>query len=203
MTALLVGLSTALAPPPDYRSELGQRLAADVRRVAEAEGLDAAISLAAAIEDDVGALVDVRYEAALARNRAGRIEPAIAAYTRVLELDPDHIGALYDRGELWLVDGQPENRARAHADLEHAQRLRPDHWAVHYRLAQLAGQEGDFRKMEQTLVQSVQNGLAVGLLLEDPAWQTLFADPDAGPVLTRIVRIYGDHRDQERLPHAP
>jgi len=181
----------SLAPAPDYRAELGQRLAGEVHIVAEVDSLDAAIELAARIEDEVGALVPVRYEAALARNRAGLIGPAIQAYGRVLELEPDHVGALYDRSELWLVAGTEAERARAKTDLERAETLRPDHWAVPYRLALLAGQRGESNALEAAMTRSIRTGLDLDLLAQDPAWLPLLRSEQTGPALRRIVGTYG------------
>ncbi len=213
--AALVGVSIAalgpvlvgMAPAPDYRAELGQRLAGEVHIVAETDSLNAAIELAARIEDEVGALVPVRYEAALARNRAGLIGPAIQAYGRVLELDPNHVGSLYDRAELWLVAGSDADRARAKADLEHTETLRPDHWAVPYRLALLAGQQGDASALEAAVVRAIRAGLDLNLLAQDPAWLPLLRSEQTGPALRRIVVTYGSDalvRDlKERIEGVP
>lgn len=189
------------APAPDYRAELGARLAASVRAVATAEGLDAAVDRAAEIEDQVGPLVAVRYEAALAMNQAGNIQPAIRAYGTVLELAPDHTGALYDRGELWQLTGNPTDRARARHDLEHAESLRPDHWAVPYRLALLAGQDTDARGMSAALTRSLRAGLDLGLLASDPAWRPLLIHPKTGPSILRFARTYGATSLVQQLEH--
>jgi len=179
------------APAPDYRAELGARFARQVRAVAAAEGLDAAIERAANIEDQVGPLTAVRYEAALAMNQAGKIRPAIHAYDRVLEHDPDHVAALYDRGELLLIAGTPADRNRARADLERAEALRPDHWAVPYRLALLAAQDGDGTEMTAALTRSLRSGLELGLLASDPAWHPILRSAQTGPGLLRFARTYG------------
>lgn len=197
--------AVSAAPAPDYRAELGARLAAQVRAVSATDGLDAAIARAAEIEDHVGPLVAVRYEAALARNQAGAIRPAILAYGRVLELDPHHVGALYDRGELLVVAGTPADRARARSDLEQAEQLRPDHWAVPYRLALLSGQDGDAPEMLAALTRSLATGLDLGLLAQDPAWRPLLAADRTGPGLLRFARTYGTSalvRELERLGQA-
>lgn len=197
---LLFALAAALAPAPDYPAELGARLAAEVRAVAETDS-EAAIALAARIETDVGALTAVRYEAALVRNRAGLIRPAIEAYTRVLELDPDHVGALYDRGELRLIaqSDDPTARARAKADLQRAAELRPDHWAVHYRLAVLAAQEGEADVMESALLTALTHGMAPSLLLQDPAWRPFLVAEPAASRLRRLLRTHGSSDENTQL----
>lgn len=194
--------AVCLAPAPDYRAELGARLAAHVQHVADVEGLDAAIRFAAEVEDDVGSLVDVRYQAALARNQAGHIGPAIKAYGRVLALDPDHVGALYDRAELWLVAGSSEDRVQARADLERAEVLRPDHWAVPYRLALLAGQNQQTAQLEAAMTRSISAGLDLRLLLQDPAWLPLLRREATGGVLRRIVATYGSEALLRELEDA-
>ena len=201
-TGPILMATVGLAPAPDYRAELGQRLAAQVHMVADIEGLDAAIRFAAEVEDAVGALVEVRYQAALARNQAGHIRPAIKAYGRVLELDPDHVGALYDRAELWLVAGTDADRIQARADLERAEALRPDHWAVPYRLALMAGQEQQTAQLEAAMTRSIRAGLDLRLLLQDPAWLPLLRSEVTGGVLRRIVITYGSEALLRELEDA-
>jgi len=200
IVALALGL-TAIggAPEPDYRAELGARLAAEVRALATAQSLDAAIERAVEIEDHVGPLVAVRYEAALARNQAGSIRPALVAYDQVLALDPDHIGALYDRGELLAVAGTEADRQQARTDLERAEQLRPDHWAVPYRLALLSARDHDARGMADALTRSLRAGLDLGLLANDPAWRAVLTHPDTGPTLLRFARTYGSDRLVQQL----
>ena len=202
-TPLLLLAFGSDAPAPDYRSELGVRYAGELRLLADREGVEAAMVRAAEIESHVGPLLEVRYEAALARNQAGAIRPAIQAYGRVLALDPDHVGALYDRGELWLVAGSPADRSKARADLERAETLRPDHWAIPYRLALLAGQEQDQEAMVDALTRALRSGLELGLLATDPAWNTLLRDAESRPVLIRFVRTYGSDALVQELERRP
>ena len=187
---LLLGLGGG-APTPDYRAELGARYAAESRRLASTDGLDAAADRAAQIDSQVGAFVQVRYEAALARNRAGEIRQAIQSYTRVLDLDPNHVGALYDRGELLLVAGADSDRVAARRDLEQAEKLRPDHWAVPYRLALLAAQDQNPSEMTNALSRALSNGMDLDLLATDPAWDTVLRQAQTGPILLRFARTYG------------
>jgi len=146
--------------------------------------------------------VAVRYEAALARNRAGHIGPAIQAYGRVLDLDSDHVGALYDRAELWLVAGSDTDRQQARADLERAETLRPDHWAVPYRLALLAGQDGQADRLEAAMTRSIRAGLDLDILLQDPAWLPVLRSETTGSVVRRIVRTYGSDALDRALEEA-
>ena len=133
----------------------------------------------------------MRYEAALARNRAGEIRQAIQSYTRVLDLDPNHVGALYDRGELLLVAGADSDRVAARRDLEQAEKLRPDHWAVPYRLALLAAQDQNPSEMTNALSRALSNGMDLDLLATDPAWDTVLRQAQTGPILLRFARTYG------------
>ncbi|HCH64352.1 MAG: hypothetical protein CL927_12395 [Deltaproteobacteria bacterium] len=186
----LIGFGSG-APSPDYRAELGARYAAEVRRLGSSGQLEAAMKRAAEVEAQVGPFVQVRYEAALARNQAGAIRAAIEAYGQVLALDPDHVGALYDRGELLLVAGTTADRVTARRDLEHAEALRPDHWAVPYRLALLAAQDQDSIEMANALTRALRNGLELGLIGTDPAWDPILRGDRTGPALMRFVRTYG------------
>ena len=208
LPALLIAVRLAGtgAPPPDYRAELAARYAQELRLLAQRDGAEAVTDRAAQIESEVGPLVAVRYEAALAQNQAGLIPRALRSYGQVLELDPDHVGALYDRGELLLVGGAEADRARARSDLQRAESLRPDHWAVPYRLALLAGRDGLHQDMSEALTRSLRAGLDPGLLATDPAWDSVLRNPQTGPALLRFARTYGSDalvRQLERRTGTP
>ena len=148
-----------------------------------------AVTFTRRFEETVGASADLIYERAYALNRQGEVDDALDAYGEALKLDPDHAAARYDRGELYLAQGED---AAARADLEAAARLRPDHWAAWFRLAQLDARAGDPEGMEAHLIEALRQGFDLGLLVADPHWRAWFQDPRLGPVLTRLVTVYGD-----------
>ena len=184
---IAAGPARALRPEPDARAALDEALAARVEALAGRDPA-AAVAFARQIDGQVGALPAVRYELALTLNRQGELRAAREACDGVLELQPDHAAALYDRGELALLLG---DRAAARADLTRAAALRPRHWAVHYRLALLAAEDGDPTALEAALVMALRHGMDLRLLLDDPAWAPALSDPRAGPALRRVIVVYG------------
>lgn len=197
---LLLSAGARAAPPaPDYGEELGERLAAEVdRRSAEDPGGAAAWGERALRR--VGALNPLRYATALAWNRSGDREAALRLYDAVIADDPEHRGALYDRAELRLLLG---DRAGAEADLARLLRLPPVHWATHFRLAQLAAERGDPAAFEAALMDALRVGFELRTLTLDPAWRAWLQHPALGPVLTRIVTVYGNEDLLLQLRSAP
>lgn len=194
---LIIPAALALRPAPDVRDEVETVLAT---AVAGARDPAAAHALAERVEDRVGVFAQVRYEAALAWNRAGELDRARRGYDAVLATDPDHAAALYDRGEIALLQG---NRAAARTDLEAAAALRPDHWVVYYRLAWLELDEGHTAAGEDQLLEALHRGMELRMLVEDPGWRTLLKRPEARRAIERMIVVYGSDallKDLEALP---
>ena len=187
--ALATGSAHALRPPPDYRQELHQAAAAQIELLAAQGRVEEAEDLGARFLRRVEPSAAVHYELGLLQNRLGDLDGALRHYSAAIALDPDHVAARYDRGELLLVRGQVEE---ARADLERAAALRPDHWVVHFRLAELAGERGDLDGMEAHLMEALRHGFPLGTLVQDATWRRWAADPERGPILSRIIVVYGD-----------
>ena len=90
-------------------------------------------------------LPPVRLEAALAHERAGRMEQAEAAYNRLLQRDPDNAQVLYHLGSLLARSGR---QAQALEALEKAAASAPEVAAVHLNLGNLLYLQG---RMEEAL----------------------------------------------------
>lgn len=197
LTGLLVGApAQAARPPPDYRESLVKGAAAQAEAL-NAEGrYDDAIDLGRRFQRAVEPAAPVAYEVGYALNRKGDIDAAIRAYSEAIDLDPSLATARYDRGELLMLKGRV---AEARQDFEAALKSRPDHWAVHFRLADLAGRDGDPQGLETHLMEALRNGMDPHTLLDDPHWRDWFADPTLGPVLRRVVLLYGDRSLLEGL----
>lgn len=176
-------------PPTDYRQELHQGAAAQVNALAGRNQIDDALDFGKRFNRRIEPAADVFYELGLIYNLKGQEEFALQQYDQALEINPDLAAARYDRGELLLKMDQIE---QATADLEAAARLAPEHWVVHFRLAELAGQRNDPPAMERHLVDAIRHGFALRTLLRDQTWRGWIDHPELGPVITRMIIVYGD-----------
>jgi len=193
---LLVGAALAAREPADYREELFHAAAAQVEALNADGRYEDALALAKRFQRGVEPSAAVGYEAAYALNRMAKLDDALEAYGEVIALDPNDAAARYDRGELLIAMGRADE---AREDLEVAARLRPDHWAAHFRLAEIAGHDGDTTAFEEHLMAALRQGFDLHTLLADPTWRGWFHDPKLGPVLRKLVIVYGDESMLEGL----
>ena len=193
---ILLGAALAAREPPDYREELFRAAAAQVEALNADGRYEDALALAKRFQKGVAPSSEVGYEAAYALNRMAKLDEALSAYGEVIALDPDNAAARYDRGELLIAMGRPD---QAREDLEVAARLRPDHWAAHFRLAEIAGHDGDVQAFQEHLMAALRQGFDLHTLLADPTWRAWFRDPKLGPVLRKLVVVYGDESMLEGL----
>lgn len=190
------GPARATRDPQDYRARLHQDAAAQAE-VLNAQGRQAeAVDLCEAHVRVLGEDAAVLYEWAFALNALGRLDRAEEVYGQVLARDPRHAAAAYDRAELRLARGDVEGAAQ---DLQVAAQERPDHWAAHFRLAEVAALRQDPVAFEAALMAALGNGLDLRSLGPDPDWQGFARDPEIGPVLVRILSVYGDPATLEQL----
>ncbi len=185
--ALCLGAARAAREPDDYRADLMAGAATRISRLSESGALEDAIALAERFQRQVEPSAPVTYEIAYALNRMGRRAEAIATYTKALALDPEHSASLYDRGELYLLEGRID---LAQADFERAVVLVPNHWAVHFRLAELAARAHDTASFESHLTDAVRNGFDFRTIVRDPNWRGWARDPELGKVITKLVVLY-------------
>lgn len=204
MVLWVCGMAMASRPPPDYRQELHQTAAAQVEHLANRGDIDGAFAFGERFVRRVEQAPAVLYEMALLHNRMGQYDQALPLYDMVLSIDADHAAARYDRGELLLARG---DISRAQRDLEAAARLAPNHWVVHFRLAELAAEQQNPTATEMHLLNAVRHGFALETLEQSPSWMRWLHDPELGPVITRIVLMYGEPSLLDRLlntsPVAP
>jgi tetratricopeptide (TPR) repeat protein len=186
---LPLALAAAEVPPPDYRDALMEAAAAQVAVLAKDEGLDAARDFAKKWERTVGEDARVAYEVGLAARLSGEQGLARDELDRALKLDPALVTARYDRGEMLLSAGDLEGAAE---DFRAVVAARPEHWAGHFRLADLAARNKDVRAFEAHLLDALRNGFAVRDVARDPRWHGYLADAELGPVLRRLVIVYQD-----------
>jgi hypothetical protein len=78
----------------------------------------------------------------------------------------------------------------------------PDHWAVHFRLAELAARDHDTARFESHLTDAVRNGFDFRTIATDPNWRSWARDPELGKVITKLVVLYSQE-DLLELLQAP
>lgn len=185
----LAGPAAAEIPPPDYRDTLMAAAADEVTRLAQEQGLEAAVAFAERWERQVGKDARVVYELGLASRLAGDARGARRYLDRAVELDPDLVAARYDRGEVLLADGDLD---AAEADFEAVVRLAPEQWAGHFRLADVAGRRKDAAAFEAHLLEALRHGFSFRAVVGDPRWHGYLGDAELGPVVRRLVVVYQD-----------
>ena len=203
MLALAIILTAAHAeppPPPDYRAEVIGKAVRTLEALQATGDLEVVVREGERFQKHVERHPDLAYEVALARNRQGDRAAALEAYDTVIELAPDHAAARYDRGELHLGLG---NVDAARTDLLAAARAHPEHWVVHFRLAHLAGLDGDARALEDHLTEALRHGFSFRTISADPTWRSWIRDPALGSVLVRLIVVYDDESIIEELRGTP
>jgi tetratricopeptide (TPR) repeat protein len=183
-------------PLPDYRAAVLATAAAHAAALNAAGRYPDAVDYGRRFVGRVTPTAGVAYEVAYAWNRMGDLSAALAWYGRALELDPEHAASRYDRGEILLALGRDEEAA---PDLEAAARLRPDHWAVHFRLAMLAGRAGDRDRFEVHLTDALRQGFDFRAVASDAEWRAFARDDKLGDVIAKLIVVYGDERVLEGL----
>jgi tetratricopeptide (TPR) repeat protein len=193
-------LAWAELPPPDYRAALGASAAVEVARLARQEGLAAAEDFASDWRRQIGPDAGVCYELGLAARLAGDSERAAEHLDDALRIDPKHVASRYDRGELRLNQG--DLRA-AREDFEAVVVAAPQHWAGHFRLADLAARAGDAVGFEAHLLEALRYGFSLRTVVGDARWHGYARDPSLGPVLRRLITVYQDESVLEALEKPP
>jgi tetratricopeptide (TPR) repeat protein len=189
LLATCLGAALAARAPTDYRAALG----ADISSQASALNAQGRFKEAAALIERFHSAVEVlapsAYEAGYALNRLGETEAALVQYSAAIAADPELAAARYDRGEIYL---RQSRWAQASVDFEVVVRVRPGHWAGHFRLAQLAGVAVDPAGMDKHLTDAIRSGFDLKVLTQDDVWRRFAKNPELGAVLRKIIILYTD-----------
>ena len=190
----------AAEPPPSFELILQQQIIAEVQRLARQENLEEALAHGDRFRAEVLDGVELQYELALMVNRSGALEDAVKRYSQLLKQDPTHIASLYDRGEIQLILGEYD---AAELDLRQLEKLKPDVWVVHFRLAELAGHQKKPDVFEQQILEALRDGFSLSLLAESGKhWHNWANDPSLGLVLKQIFLLYGSETQWSELQHS-
>ena len=198
----LLFLNSASGAPElsDYRASLGQELAQEVSNLNGSGKYRDAIKLAGRIQRGVAKLAPVSYEAGYAHYRLGELEAAIRQYNNAIRRDPTLAMAYYDRGEIFLTQGQLE---AAEADFLAVVRLTPGHWAGHFRLAHLAGLAESADLFEEHLMDALKHGFDLDTVTADPDWRSFTRSASIRPVLRKVVVLYGSDALRDWVGEGP
>ena len=174
-------------PPTDFRDILIKKTVAQIDQKNQQGSLSAALAYGNGFTATVLESAIVFYEMGLACNRQDKTQEAISYYNKALKIQPYMMEALYDRAELYMLSGDLQ---MAKKDLQKA--LQTNHWAVHFRLAEIAGREKDTDTLELQLTEAIRYGFPLNSLFQFGAhWQNWVKDPVLGRTLRRVIFLYG------------
>ncbi|MBN1335308.1 MAG: tetratricopeptide repeat protein [Deltaproteobacteria bacterium] len=188
---LLLPAARAARVPPDYGDEIVRKAAAVAGRLNQDGRHAEAAEWGSEFQRHVVRGGAVEYEVGLAWYRLGRIERAERHYRRTLREDPAYAAAWYDLGEIQLARWDLDEAEEAFTQ---AARLRPDHWAGFFRLAEVAARRGDATGFEVHLRDALASGFSFRVILGDPNWVEYYRNPALAEVIRRLVTVYSDER---------
>ena len=189
---LCAGSAHAEILPRDYPTELANAAADTIAAMARDGRMDDAEAFAkrwrntlrtSAAADDA----KLSYELGLGWRLTGQTERALNALDAALKAHPTMVAAHYDRGELLLDQGNLEG---AKADFTAVAESEPTAWPGHFRLADVAGRQGDVLTFEQELTAALRCGFSFRSISEDTHWRKVFHDPLLGPAMQRLITVY-------------
>lgn len=155
----------------DVKQELEYSALARIQRLSSSKE---AIDLVEDFEQAVFPSATLYYEVGLSMNQSGDLERAILCYQKSLEIDSEHIGALYDLAEIYLLKRE---FSLSKQYLLRLTELSTVHWVVHYRLAQIAAHSKSVSTLEHHLSQAIHYGMPTQIFRDDVMqWRPFLED---------------------------
>ncbi len=180
------------APRLSYESELESNAMVQIQVFLEQGNHEEVRKILDRFEEKLFPSAQLYYEVGLVYNQQGKITLAREYYDKALEINPKHLSALYDRAELYILEG---NTSEAKRDLQLLLDKGHEHWAIYFRLAEIAAKEKDGKKMEDYLLKAIKKDLDLTLLLKDPmTWKKAAKDPKLGSYLHRIFVVMAEEK---------
>lgn len=199
-TSVLLSVGWARPVPEDYRAVLNADLGRTISMLNGTGKYREAIQIGGRIQRSVDWFPRVSYEIGYAHHRLGELDAAVRNYDAALARDPELTTALYDRGEIHLQQGRLE---LAKADFSLVAKQNPTHWAGHFRLAHLAGIDGQVDAFEHHLMKAIEHGFDLETVQPDPEWIGFTKKPNIRSVLRKLVILYGNDALMEWLGEQP
>jgi len=186
----LLGSPALAGPlPPDYRTVLDAEYGRTLSALNSAGRYREAIQVGGRVQRAVDRFPQVSYEIGYAHYQLGELVAAVRNYDAALLREPELTMALYDRGEIHLLEGRKE---AAKEDFLVVVEQTPKHWAGHFRLAHLAGLDADPEQFELHLMGALKVGFNLESVVGDPDWVAFTRGPALHSVLRKIIVLYGD-----------
>ena len=195
---LLFLLWEAVAEPRlSYKRELEDRALHSLSQLLVEDDRKAVTVYVETFEQELFPSARIHYELALQYNKQLQVSEALYHYEEALKIDPTYQEALYDRAELYFLEGDIEKSKK---DLQFLVSLDVEHWVIYYRLAAINAREGNGALMEQNLLQAIRYGLSLELLtVPQEKWREYAKEPTLQHHLQKIIQLYGDETIWESL----
>ena len=140
-------------------------------------------------EETVFPSARVRYELGLQYYQMNNLSAAEMQYQEALKIDSEYAPALYDLAEILLIRGEI---AVAKQHFITLQQQVHQHWAISYRLAQIAADEGQTKQMEMHLKRALREGMPSQILIDDKVqWQSYLQQSDVALSMEFLLSALG------------
>jgi tetratricopeptide (TPR) repeat protein len=137
------------------------------------------------------------YNVGLFYNQQGDLAKAKMFYNQAIEINGAQSSALYDRAELYLLEGR---LLEAKQDLQILITQEQEHWVIYFRMAEISAKEGDGQQMEKYLLDAIKRDLELEILVQDfVTWNAIAKDPQLSPYLHRIFMVMAEESLWEGL----
>ena len=184
-------------PQLSYKREMEERGLAQIEMLLSSDRQREAERYLQDFEKELFPSAWLHYEVALQYNIQGKLEQALKHYDRALVLEPLMLRALYDRAEIYLLQGQV---SKAQQDLLRLVDADVAHWVVYFRLSEIYAEQSNATHFEEMMLQAIRYGFSMSILLESKTkWKSYALDPVIGVSLRRMIQLYGDEQIWELL----
>jgi tetratricopeptide (TPR) repeat protein len=190
MTPVMLLLLGAL-PPPDYEASLLEAAEARTDYLLSKNRTERAARYIENFRQHIADDARLTYEHGLTLRLIGEFEQALVLLQSAIAQDPTLAQAWYDLGEVQLLLGQ---KIEALLSFERAAGLsekHPNGWAAPFRLAELAGTNGEIAAFESWLEKAIRRGFSFESTVRGNAtWGAFLQDEALGDIMRRLITVY-------------
>jgi tetratricopeptide (TPR) repeat protein len=190
---LLFSAALAELPAPDYRAALLDRIEHETDRLLENGEPEQALAHIQEFRAEVADDPRLAYEEALVLRHLDRTREAAKLLALVLEGEPTLAAAWYDLGEIHLSKNELDLAEKAFTQAAALTADHPQGWAGPYRLAEIAGFQGDPEAFAGHLQEALRRGFSFQRTVAgDPRWGQFLENPDLAAILRQLTTVYGE-----------